>query len=237
MQPLISRLRTKTAAAFVALLLSAAESAANYIPLFAGQTVAPTLGNTEPVSFAGPWQNISAFGFSIVSAAYGNADGNIDFFYQVSRGSHSDLTGPLSFSLQNFGGAWNRPMQNVEVGYRTDGGSFPRHPTFPQFPGFVDGNVVPLSAQRSLDGDMITFDFANFLSPGTTSTVFVISTHQQAFSNGPIFTNENGVPRIETLAVTMPNFPTPDSGSSLALVVASLICIGIARRRRRSTDV
>jgi len=205
---------------------SAAPAFAGYIPLGAGQYLTPTLANDEAVVFpASSWENVSAFEFQVVSAGFRNADGNIDFFYQITRSANSNLPGSLSFSLKNFGGDWNRSMQEVEVGFRTDGGSFPRLPNFPQFPGFVDGAIAPLGISRSADGDVITFDFGNLLVPGSTSMMFVISTHQPNYSAGPIFTNVDGIEHIQTLAITMPHFRTPDASSSAALLFGTLVVL------------
>jgi hypothetical protein len=96
--------------------------------------------------------------------------------------------------------------------------------------GFLaDGNVAPVTVDRSLSGDTIGFSFAaNSLLPGLSSDILVIETDATAFTTGSVFAIDGGVTSIAGYA------PTPEP-ASVGLLLGGLFMIGMVGVRKFQT--
>jgi hypothetical protein len=164
---------------------------------------------------------------SLISAVFDEGDG-LDFYYQVVSNNTSN-TNINNEANVNFAG-WV-----TGVAYRTDGGSLCGIPgadctqnggTDP----FTDGTVLPVGADRSLDGITVQFDFVppstSAIAPGQTSNVLIIQTDARNYTAG-----NSGL--IFGPTVTVASFE-PASGvpepASLALIGGGLLLLAGFRK-------
>jgi hypothetical protein len=163
---------------------------------------------------------------TVVSAVFREAGGTLDFYYQLTN----NLTAP------NCGGGGQLTCDSVSsvtatsfagfataLGFRVDGSTLPAGV-------FADGTVVPVTADRSLNGSVVGFHFnppvvANIL-PGQTSNVLVIATNGTNFTAGNFSLISGGV---TTVAAFQPSGTVPEP-ASLLLLGFGLVAVAVWRR-------
>lgn len=178
-------------------------------------------------SLSTPWSFTTTAGTTsggLTTAVFLNATGTLDFYYQIANSADS-VTGIERMTAANFAGflTW--------TGYRMNANSV-------SSAGFVDGTVAPYVASRSTNGIVTTFQFgampADWVLPGTSSEVLVISTNTNTFTIGNASIIDGGA---ATVAAYMPFFaigdvPTPEPESVL-LMAAGVAVLAYARLTRR----
>lgn len=137
------------------------------------------------------------------------AGGTLDFYY-ILFNTPTSATSLTRESDLDFTG-WN-----TSVAFRSDGS---------QVPGFVDGDIAPLSADRDPSGATIGFTFGP-IPPNERSRVVVVSTNATSFGLGDAIIDGSG-----PLATFEPAVPEP---GSLLLVASSIVLIFIRRMMTRS---
>jgi len=156
------------------------------------------------------------------SAVFQEAGGTLDFYYQVENDPTS-ATAIARETNDNFSGA-----SSIATGFRVDGSSLPGGI-------FVDGTVVPITADLNGDGSVVGFSFnppdGAKIAPGMTSFVLVISTDATQFTNGDASVIDGGV---ATVLAFEPGGAVPEPGSFFLLGGGLLALAGISRRLRRS---
>jgi hypothetical protein len=136
------------------------------------------------------------------------AGGTLDFYY-ILFNTPTSATSLTRESVLDFTG-WN-----TSVAFRSDGS---------QVPGFVDGDIAPLSADRDPSGARIGFTFGP-IPPNERSKVVVVSTNAPSFAVGYAVVDGSG-----PLATFEPSVPEP---GSLLLVSSSIVLILIRRTMTR----
>ena len=158
----------------------------------------------------------------LTSAVYQNAQGFVDFYYQITNstaGTNPDLSisGLTGF---NFGGS------STSVGYYSDasvfGGLF-ASPT---------AGVVPQSADRTADGNMVTLWFGppwgNKVFPGQVSSILQIATNATNWGSGFATVQNHGVATVNSFQVS----PVPEP-EIYAMMGIGLGLLGWVRRRKK----
>jgi hypothetical protein len=156
---------------------------------------------------------------AVINEGAANPLGGLTFIYQVSN----DLASAVGLSRESntqFGGF----LTNVHFALN---GSF--------LAGFVDGTVIPNTADRSGNGNVVGFNFVppedNKIEPGETSVVLVIRTNAPDYEPGNSSVINGGVDTVDTFQPAVGVAPEP---ASLLLFGCGLLGLGaMARRRRR----
>jgi hypothetical protein len=156
---------------------------------------------------------------AVINEGAANPLGGLTFVYQVSN----DLASAVGLSRESntqFGGF----LTNVHFALN---GSF--------LAGFVDGTVIPNTADRSGNGNVVGFNFVppedNKIEPGETSVVLVIRTNAPDYEPGNSSVINGGVDTVDTFQPAVGVAPEP---ASLLLFGCGLLGLGaMARRRRR----
>jgi hypothetical protein len=222
-------------AAFSALLfgLSGPSVLASFIvpstPLSPGSEVAVGPTGASPGTLLGitgivPYSFTTAAGTTsgtLLSAVFRNSSGTLDFYYQInnSAASATSIERETDVSFLNFGTA---------VAFRLDGGSIGGT-------GFVNGTMVPATADRDVPGAVIGFDFlpgARVL-PGTSSAVLVISTDATQFQVGNSSVIDGGTQTVQSFGpagVPFRSNSLPDGGSTWLLMTAGCAVLWGKRR-------
>jgi hypothetical protein len=161
--------------------------------------------------------NLGTTSGTLLTAVYREATGTLDFYYQIVN-SPGSIDGIGRETDTNFTGF------QTQVGFRTDGASLPTTP-------FSNGTVLPQTADRSVVGDSVGFNFPipNQILPGQTSFVFVISTNATNFTTGNMSIIDGGV--FSTSAFQ----PIPEPESIALLVCGSIIFASVRRRMFRKS--
>ncbi|MGI8988943.1 MAG: hypothetical protein ACR2I2_05060 [Bryobacteraceae bacterium] len=145
----------------------------------------------------------------LCAAVFRNPSGTLDFYYQVSNAatSASDISRETDTSFTGFA---------TQTGFRLDG----------SLVGCQNGGVPPISADRDASGSVVGFSFtppnSAKITPGTTSTVLVISTDATNFAPGNASLQDGG---NQTVAAFQPALPPPTT-IQICKVAGSGVAIG-----------
>lgn len=207
-------------------------------PLDPGQTVTP--GLVPSASSPGTLPaftsvtNFDGAGSIFRTAAYREASGTFDFYFQLSN-SNAAAGAVFTNLLGNAFAAYA-----TSVGYRLDGGTLTG-------PGFSNGTIIPLTANRSASGSMVGFDFTGLVA-GVSSVVFIISTNATNFQASNAYTltgalaGSFGTDGVAPSPVTYNNLlglipigtpapvGAPDSGASILFLSLGLAGLWLAQR-------
>jgi hypothetical protein len=137
--------------------------------------------------------------------------GTLDFYYIVFNLPDS-VTSVARETQFNFAG-WT-----TSAAFRSDGS---------QVPGFVDGNVLPSSADLDPSGSTVGFTFGP-IAPNQRSRVVVISTNAVSFAAGQSTVDGSG-----PLATFQPTVPEP---ASFIMLGGGLVLMTLFAIRSRNID-
>ena len=154
---------------------------------------------------------------TIESAVYQDADGGLDFYYQLTNDASSST-------------ALARLTANSFLGFSTSLATILNGSTLTGT-AFIDGTFVPASGDSNAVGSVIGFSFSpplitNEISPGSSSVVMIISTNATMFTLGNASVIDGGT---DTVAAFQP-FVVPEP-TTFALLGLGLL--GFAGLRRR----
>ena len=191
------------------------------VPVAPGGTVMPGLvapGTPPGVFLASITQTLSGtFTGTLTTAAFREAGGTLDFYYQISIAS-GDAVARLT--TINFTGS------ATAVGFRVDGAS-----------PFVHGTILPTGADRNAAGNLVGFSFGAPIAPGLTSVVLVISTDATNFTSGSITLTGVTGGTLTTGAPFAPVAPVPEPVSVLLLGTGLAgVAAKVRKRRKASKD-
>ncbi len=153
---------------------------------------------------------------TLESAVY--LDGStLDFYYQVTNASTS-ATALARETDTNFKGF------ATNAGFRTDGSTFTGT-------SFVNGTVLPATADRDVTGSVVGFNFnlpdpKAEIGPGETSYVLIISTNATQFAPGNASIIDGGtetVAAFQPAGVPVGAVPEPALGGLLGLGLVGLV--------------
>jgi hypothetical protein len=174
---------------------------------------------------------------SIVSAVYQESGGTLDFMWQISNSS--TCTTPACDPIiretdSNFTGF------TVNAGTRADGSNTSAVTGLGASDPFVDGSVLPSTADRNATGDTIgwAFPLPAQINPGTgctappntanscTSLVMFAVTSATNFKAGNAFAIDGGVSQVASFA---PAAPVPEPATFALLGFGLLAAAGMRR--------
>lgn len=143
---------------------------------------------------------------AIKTEVFRDTGGTLNFYYIVFNAPDSATSVMREMDL-NFSG-WA-----TSVAFRSDGSNVP---------GFVDGNIPPLLADRDASGSTVGFTFGG-VPPNQRSRLVVVSTNAFNFAAGSMVIDSSG-----PLATFQPAVPEP---GSFVLLGAGLLALAYGRRR------
>lgn len=144
---------------------------------------------------------------AIKTEVFREAGGTLDFYYIVFNAPNS-ATSVMRETDLNFSG-WM-----TSVAFRSDGSNVP---------GFVNGNIPPLSADLDASGSTVGFNFGG-VPPNQRSRVVVVSTNALSYAPGSVTIDSSG-----PLRTFQPAVPEP---GSFVLFGAGLVALAAAVRKR-----
>jgi hypothetical protein len=151
------------------------------------------------------------------TAVFQESGGTLDFYYQVENnaGSIDSLARETDTNFTGF---------TTSTGFRVDGSTLPG--------GFVDGTVVPVTADRNGPGDVVGFSFnppdSAKIPPGSTSNVFVISTDATHFTNGTASLIDGGTTTIKAFE---PQSAVPEPSELMVMALGLITLVALQGRR------
>jgi hypothetical protein len=216
------------------LSLTAPAQATVLLPNTTLQPTAPFPAGTEGTVLASQSFTGQAFTFGATfnQAVYRNANGTLDFYYQVIRtgagtAGNSEIR---SFTVANFDGFFVDAFVN---GADTDGAG----PFVPvNNPALANGTASGSTTTfgRSPDGNVITTEFgANGLTGTENSTTYIFRTNATTFNNLGFF----GIIDGSTLSgrTFAPTAAVPEPGT-WGMMLIGFGALGVSMRRRRRSN-
>lgn len=197
-------------------------------PLTPGSTVVPGtvltgFGGTELDSVFHSNVGNDRYRVDVAAAVYRNAAGTLDFYYQVTNRTGS-LDALRRATMSAFGGFLTDVFQvslGTSIGCKACGGTF------------RDGTQAAATADRSLNGDVVGFNYgppgAPAIQPGETTLVMTIRTNATLYEVGNI-----GVINGKTIDLDAFQPAVVPEPASLALFGLGLLGTTAAIRRRRN---
>ena len=146
---------------------------------------------------------------AIKTEVFRESGGTLDFYYIIFNAPNS-ATSVMGEMEMDFSG-WT-----TAVAFRSDGSSVP---------GFVDGNIAPLSASRDVAGSIIGFNFGG-IPPNERSRVVIVSTNAVSFGPGSMVVDGSS-----QLAAFQPTVPEP---TTFGLLIVGLFLAAVRKSCLRS---
>ncbi|MDQ6663353.1 MAG: hypothetical protein M3Z23_03060 [Acidobacteriota bacterium] len=186
------------------------------LPGNASGSAAGTLlaSNAAPYSFATTGGTTSG---TLTSAVFQNPSGTLDFYYQVanSGSSASAIARESNTSFTGFA---------TQTGFRTDGGGLAGAL-------FQNGSVPPVTADST--GNVVGFSFTPpstaKITPGSVSSVLVVSTLATSFTLGNAAVIDGGT---QTVSAFQPTSGVPEPVSMMLMGTGLLALAGIGRFKK-----
>ena len=156
---------------------------------------------------------------TIESAVYQDADGGLDFYYQLTNDASSS-TALARLTANSFLG-FSTSLATILNGSTLTGTTF------------IDGTFVPASGDSNAIGSVIGFSFSpplvtNEISPGSSSVVMIISTNATQYTLGNASVIDGGTDTVRAFQPLNSSVPEPTTFALLGLGL-----LGFAGLRRR----